>query len=195
LQVSDSTVNASAGLANGSNIAVNAGGSPIELQGSNLLASANAGNGGNITINDAGTTTLQQSGILARATAGNGGAINIQLTKGAVFVEDAQSLVSATSQTGNNGTVTISGPQTNFQSSLYVPLVSAAKPPELSANACQRDSSHSTFVREGQGGVAPAPDDYATGRAAGARAGESAAQAGPAATVAGNAPVRLAGCK
>jgi hypothetical protein len=195
LQISNSSVNASAGLANGSNIAVNAGGSPVELQGSTLLASANAGNGGNITINDAGTTTLQQSGILARATAGNGGAINIQLTKGAVFVEDAQSLVSATSQTGNNGTVTISGPQTNFQSSLYVPEVSAAKPPELSANACQRDSSHSTFVREGQGGVAPAPDDYATGRAAGARASESAAQARPAPAVAGNAPVRLAGCK
>jgi large exoprotein involved in heme utilization and adhesion len=189
-------VNASAGLANGSNIAVNAGGSPIELQGSTLLASANAGNGGNITINDAGNTTLQQSGILARATAGNGGAINIKLNKGAVFVEDAASLVSATSQTGNNGTVTISGPQTNFQSSLYVPEVSAAKPPELSANACQRDSSHSTFVREGQGGVAPAPDDYVTGRATGAPAGESAAQArGPAPSLAANAAVRLAGCK
>ncbi|HEY1312306.1 MAG TPA: hypothetical protein VGE92_00430, partial [Steroidobacteraceae bacterium] len=196
LQISDSSVNASAGLANGSNIAVNAGGGPIELQGSTLLASANAGNGGNITINDAGNTTLQQSGILARATAGNGGAINIKLNKGAVFVEDAASLVSATSQTGNNGTVTISGPQTNFQSSLYVPEVSAAKPPELSANACQRDSSHSTFVREGQGGVAPAPDDYVTGRAAGAPAGESAAlRGGPTPALAANSPVRLAGCK
>jgi fibronectin-binding autotransporter adhesin len=195
LQVSDSSVNASAGLANGSNIVIDAGGSPIELQRSTILASANAGNGGNITINDAGTTTLQQTGILARATAGNGGAINIQLKGGAVFVQDAQSLVSATSQTGNNGTVTISGPQTNFQSSLFIPEVSAAKSPELSANACQRDGSHSTFVREGRGGVAPGPDDYLTGPAADAAAAESAAQSS--ATALGSvaiAPARLADC-
>jgi large exoprotein involved in heme utilization and adhesion len=197
LVIADSSVNASAGLANGSNIVIDAGGSPVELQRSSILASAKAGNGGNITINDAGSTTLQQTGILAQAGPGNGGAINILLRGGAVFVQDAQSLVSATSQSGNNGTVTISGPQTNFQSSLFVPEVSAAKPPELSANACQRDSSHSTFVREGRGGVAPGPDDYVTGTAApsAAAGGESARQPGAAAADrVASMPVRTAGC-
>jgi hypothetical protein len=198
LLIADSSVNASAGLANGSNLVINAGGSPIRLQGSTILASATAGNGGNITINDAGTTTLQQTGILAQAGPGNGGAINIQLKAGALFVQDAQSLVSATSQSGNNGTVTISAPQTNFQSSLRIPDVSAAKAPELSANACQRDAGHSTFVREGRGGVTPGPDDYLPGRSASAvpAGGESAHQSGDTAPglVASTAVAGPAGC-
>jgi len=198
LLIADSNVNASAGLANGSNIVINAGGSPIRLQGSTILASATAGNGGNITINDAGTTTLQQTGILAQAGPGNGGAINIQLKAGALFVQDAQSLVSATSQSGNNGTVTISAPQTNFQSSLRIPDVSAAKAPELSANACQRDASHSTFVREGRGGVTPGPDDYLAGRPASEipAGGESAHRSGDTAPglVASTAVAGPAGC-
>jgi len=160
IAVTNSTISTKATVVNGSNIAVNANGSPVNLRGSVLTASAAGGNGGNITISDAGNTTLADGAIVAQAGPGNGGAINIKLRPGAVFVQDSQSIVSATSQTGNNGTVSINSPQTDLNSALRVPEVSVARPPELAANACTHDASHSTFVREGRGGVAPGPDGY-----------------------------------
>ena len=163
LEIFDSTISTKAQVVNGSNTVINAGGSQVLLQGSEISASATAGNGGNITINDAGDTVLARSAIVAQAGPGNGGAINIHLVNGAVFVQDSASIVSATSQTGNNGTVTINSPQTDLNSALRVPEVSAARTPELTANACKRDASHSTFVREGRGGVEPRPDSYLTG--------------------------------
>jgi filamentous hemagglutinin family protein len=166
LLIEGSTVTTTAQSANGSNILISPGGSPVTLQNSAILASAVEGNGGNITIgtptSQAGNTILESSGILAQAGPGNGGAINIDLQRGALFVQDSQSLVSATSASGNNGTVTINSPQTNFNSALATPDVSVAKAPELSSNACRRDKSRSTFVREGRGGIAPSPDGYQT---------------------------------
>jgi large exoprotein involved in heme utilization and adhesion len=161
--IADSTVTTQAAVTNGSNIVVNAGESPLLLTNSVITASAAAGNGGNITINNAGNTALQRSAIVAQAGPGNGGAINIGLKKGAIFIQDSESLVSATSKTGNNGTVTINSPQTDLNSALRVPEVSAARAPELTANACRHEGSHSTFVREGRGGVAPDPQDYLRG--------------------------------
>ena len=160
LLISDSTVTTQAAATNGSNIVINGGGSLMLLTNSLVTASAVAGNGGNITINNAGSTALQRSAIVAQAGPGNGGAINIGLQEGAVFVQDSQSLVSATSKTGNNGTVTISSPQTDLNSALRTPEVSVARAPELSANVCRREGSHSTFVREGRGGVPPDPEGY-----------------------------------
>lgn len=160
LLLDGSTVSTKAAVVNGSNIVVNAGGAPILMRGSLLTASATGGNGGNITINDAGNTALARGVIVAQAGPGNGGAINIRLEQGAVFVQDSQSLISATSQTGNNGTVSINSPQTDLNSALRVPEVSAARSPELAASACRHDETHSTFVREGRGGVTPGPGDY-----------------------------------
>jgi hypothetical protein len=118
-------------------------------------------------------TILQSSAILARADLGHGGSININLEPGtgfpqdnsepvAPFIQDSQSLVSADAKSGNNGTVTINGLQTNFNSALAVPNVSVEKAPELAHNACQREGNRSTFVREGRGGIASGPDSYQT---------------------------------
>jgi large exoprotein involved in heme utilization and adhesion len=147
----------------GGNITLDAGGSPLSLNHSSIDATAGAtGNGGNITISGLGRTILQSGGILAQADSGNGGAINIFLDKGALFVEDAESLVSAQSASGNDGTVTINSPQTNFNAALATPDVSVTKTPELTSNACRRDKNRSTFVREGHGGIPPGPDGYQT---------------------------------
>jgi hypothetical protein len=163
LSIIGSQITTQAQVTNGSNIVVNAGGSKIKLSNSVITASATAGNGGNITVNDAGDTALQRSAIVAQAGPGNGGAINIGLKQGALFIQDSESLVSATSKTGNNGTVTINSPQTDLNSALRVPEVSAARAPELTANACRHDGNHSTFVKEGRGGVAADPQGYLTG--------------------------------
>lgn len=160
LQFIDSTVTTQAVVTNGSNIVVNAGGSGVKLSNSVITASAVGGNGGNITVNDAGSTALQHTAIVAQAGPGNGGAINIGLKQGAVFVQDSESLVSATSKSGNNGTVTINSPQTDLNSALRVPEVSVAHGPELTANVCRHEGNHSTFVKEGRGGVAADPQGY-----------------------------------
>ena len=159
-EISGSTITTQAAVTNGSNIVVNAGGSEMLLSNSQVSASATGGNGGNITVTAAGNTVLHGSQIVAQAGPGDGGAINIGLKQGAVFVQDSTSLVSATSRTGNNGTVTIDSPQTDLNSALRVPVVSVAHAPELTANVCRHDSNRSTFVREGRGGVAPDPQGY-----------------------------------
>jgi hypothetical protein len=163
LLIGDSKVTTTAQVTNGSNIVVNAGGSTVKLSNSVITASAVGGNGGNITVNDAGNTALQRSAIVAQAGPGNGGAINIGLKQGALFIQDSESLVSATSKSGNNGTVTINSPQTDLNSALRVPEVSVARGPELTANVCRHEGSHSTFVKEGRGGVTPDPQGYLSG--------------------------------
>lgn len=164
--LSDSLITTTAVSSTGGNIQINGDGGPMTLRSSGIETSAGAnGNGGNITINDAGQTVLQSSGILAEANAGNGGAITINLASGALFVADSLSLVSAQSATGNNGVIIISTPASDLNSALTVPDVNVARTPELDSNVCKRSSSgsRSTFVREGRGGVAPAPDGYLNG--------------------------------
>ena len=166
LSLTDSQILTSATASTGGNIDIAAQGNPLTLTNSVIAASSNGGNGsngGNITITDVGRTILTGSGILAQANQGNGGAINLTLEPGALFIEDAQSLVSATSAAGNNGTVTINAPQTDLNSALAVPDVSVGRTPELTANACRRDRKRSTFVAEGRGGVKPSPDAYQSG--------------------------------
>jgi large exoprotein involved in heme utilization and adhesion len=53
---------------------------------------------------------LLNSQILAQATQGQGGAISINITNGGLFLPDATSTVSASSQFGVGGTVTIQSP-------------------------------------------------------------------------------------
>ncbi len=53
---------------------------------------------------------LQNSQILAQAVQGPGGNITINITNGGLFLPDANSTISASSQFGVNGTVTIQNP-------------------------------------------------------------------------------------
>jgi filamentous hemagglutinin family protein len=133
------------GIANAGNISINAG-RQLELQNASSIttttqsAQANGGNikiqaidrvrlvdstistsvkgaegsGGNITI-DPNVVVLQNSQVIAQAVQGTGGNITITTP---LFLADSTSLVSASSQFGLNGTVTIQSPTSNLSESL-----------------------------------------------------------------------------
>ena len=106
------------------------------------------GSGGNITI-DPNVVVLQNSQILAQAVQGAGGNITITTP---LFLADSSSLVSASSQFGVNGTVTIQSPTSNLSGSLG-PLTS--KPSQAQALLTQRcaalaNGQASSFVVAGR---------------------------------------------
>ncbi|BCA53118.1 hypothetical protein W02_02580 [Nitrospira sp. KM1] len=80
----------------------------VNLQGSAVSTSVlgGTGSGGNITI-DPNTVLLQNSQILANAVQGNGG--NISITTN-LLLPDATSLIKASSEFGQNGTIMIQSP-------------------------------------------------------------------------------------
>lgn len=106
--------------------------------------------------------TLQRGQIFARAVEGDGGSIWIDLEPGATLLRDSQSLISAASDQGNDGQVTINSPDLDLNAVVQPQDVSAEPPPELRANVCAPASGEkpSTFVRENRGGVVGAPDGY-----------------------------------
>jgi len=104
----DSAVTTQAAQASGGNISVLAT-DMVHLTNSQLNASVQGSAttvGGNITI-DPQFVILQNSQVLAQATQGQGG--NISITTN-LLLPDANSVISASSQFGVNGTVTIQSP-------------------------------------------------------------------------------------
>ena len=83
----------------------------VELNNSTISASVlnGAGGGGSVNI-DPLYVLLQNSQILAQAVQGPGGIITINITNGGLFLPDANSVISASSQFGVNGTITIQSP-------------------------------------------------------------------------------------
>ena len=108
----NSSVTTKSEHAGGGNVAINAT-DRFRLVNSQVNASAFI-NGGNISI-DPNLVVLQNSQILAQAIQGNGGNITITTP---LFLADSSSLVSASSQFGLNGTVTIQSPTSNLSGSL-----------------------------------------------------------------------------
>jgi filamentous hemagglutinin family protein len=158
-----SNITTNAVTAGGGNITLDAGGNSVLLRDSTIVASAGAaGTGGNILIDNLGRTIMQRSQILARADAGNGGTITLNLTKGALFLRDAQSTISADSNSGNDGQVAINSPDTDVNPAVKLQDAALGETPELSANGCTPaiDAARSTFVRDSRGGVTPSPDNY-----------------------------------
>jgi hypothetical protein len=91
------------------NVQVNRG---IQFTDSTLTTSVSGGPatiGGGISL-ESSVVKLQNSQVLSTATEGQGGTIN--LTASHRVVEDAASVISATSATGPNGSVTITAPVT-----------------------------------------------------------------------------------
>ena len=83
----------------------------VELNNSTISASVLDGTGGGGSVNiDPQYVLLQNSQILAQAVQGPGGIITINITNGGLFLPDANSVISASSQFGVNGTVTIQSP-------------------------------------------------------------------------------------
>ncbi|MDZ4853864.1 MAG: filamentous hemagglutinin N-terminal domain-containing protein, partial [Nitrospirota bacterium] len=111
-EAGNSSVTTKSNRAGGGNIEINAL-DQIRLVNSQVNASAFL-DGGNISI-DPNVVTLQNSQILAQAVQGAGGNIAIFTP---LFVADSTSLVSASSQFGLNGTVTIQSPTSNLSESL-----------------------------------------------------------------------------
>jgi len=112
----NASVTTEASQASGGNITVQTTDS-IRLVNSQINTSVQGGpttSGGNITI-DPAIMTLQNSQILAQAVQGAGG--NINITAG-TFLADQTSLVSASSQFGLSGTVTIQSPVSSLSGSL-----------------------------------------------------------------------------
>lgn len=166
----------SSGLGNAGSISINAGkqlavergsittqstklnGGNITIQASDLVrivdgkistsALTGGGNGGNISI-DPKVVLLQNSEVLAQAKDGNGGRISISTP---LYLKDQSSLVSADSQFGVNGTVTIQSPISNVSSTVGQ-LVSKTSPPQiLLQNRCVvlAGGDQSTFLLSGR---------------------------------------------
>jgi filamentous hemagglutinin family protein len=129
------------------------------------------GSGGNITI-DPDVVVLQNSQVIAQAVQGAGGNITITTP---LFLADSGSLVSASSQLGLNGTVTIQSPTSNLSGSLG-PLTS--KPSQAQALLTQRcaalaNGQTSSFVVAGREQLPADPGSWLTSPLAFAALGES----------------------
>lgn len=134
---------------NGGNITILASDLVRVIDGTISTSALNgSGNGGNITI-DPKVVLLQSSEILAQAKDGNGGSISI-ITP--LYLKDQASLVSADSQFGVNGTVTIQSPISNLSGTVGQ-LVSKTSPPQvLLQNRCVAlaGGEQSTFLLTGR---------------------------------------------
>jgi large exoprotein involved in heme utilization and adhesion len=110
--MTNSSLTAEASQAGGGAIKIttNPGGT-VQLFNSLISASVLDGMGGGGSVNiDPQYVILQNSQILAQAVQGPGGKIKINITNGGLFLPDANSLLSASSQFGVSGTVTIQSP-------------------------------------------------------------------------------------
>jgi filamentous hemagglutinin family protein len=116
----DARISTSAASANGGNISLSIGDLLYLRQGA-ITTSVNGtlGNGGNILV-DPQRLVLDRSQIIAQAVGGNGGNITIQANN---YLASADSLVSASSQLGISGTVSIIGQEMGLNGGL-VPLPS-----------------------------------------------------------------------
>lgn len=135
--------------ANGGNIDIRAV-ERVRLVDSRISTSVNGteGSGGNIFI-DPKVVVLQDSDVTARAIGGSGGNITFVTP---LFLQDSASTVSATSQRGASGTVTIQSPTSNLSETVGQ-LASKTSPPQvLLQNRCVAlaGGEQSTFILAGR---------------------------------------------
>ena len=164
--LNDSSITTEASEASGGQITINAP-EMVRLTNSEVSTSvkgvAGDSDGGNITI-DPQFVILQNSQLVAQANAGAGGAINVIA---GVFIADPSTLVSASSQSGPQGTVNIQSPVQNVSGELVVLSQDVSSAAALLGQQCAArvaDGKFSTFVvavREGlpvePGGFLPSP--------------------------------------
>ena len=175
LDMRDSSIKTEAGPSsggNGGNIDVQAV-DRVRLVNSSISTSvlSDGGNGGNIMI-DPNVVVLQGSDVVANAIQGAGGDITITTP---LFLADASSQVSASSQFGLNGTVTIQNPTSNLSGSLG-PLTS--KPSQAQTLLTQRcaalaNEQTSSFIVAGREQLPADPGGWLTSPLTFAALGES----------------------
>ncbi|MEE9412931.1 MAG: filamentous hemagglutinin N-terminal domain-containing protein [Methylococcales bacterium] len=125
------------------------------------------GNGGNINIKSGETNSTfvvlnNGSQIIAQANEGSGGNINISASS---LFKSPNSIIDASSQFGQSGTVVIDSPDTNvIEGALILPGsfldASALLSQRCAARGGKRSSS---FIVKPLEGIQPAPDDYLSG--------------------------------
>ena len=157
----NSSVKTEASQASGGNIDVRAI-DRVRLVNSTISTSVlgGSGTGGNITI-DPNVVVLQNSQVIAQAVQGAGGNITITTP---LFLADSNSLVSASSQFGLNGTVTIQSPTSNLSGSLGT---LATKPRQAQSLLTQRcaalaNGQASSFVVAGREQLPADPGGWLT---------------------------------
>ncbi len=148
---------AATSTANGGNIMLSIG-DFLYLVGSEITTSVKGetGNGGNIWI-DPQFAVLDHSSIIAQAVEGHGG--NIMINAG-TFIASADSIVSATSQLGVSGLVTINGPLVDLNGTLVVLSSELRSAVALTREACAARSNRlqSSLVEAGHGGLPQDPE-------------------------------------
>jgi filamentous hemagglutinin family protein len=150
----------------GGNITINTSNLTAK-KNSNLTTSAVGGDGGNINITADTILGLDNSDITANAVGGNGG--NINITTDLIYGYQARSQttpfedITASSELGIDGTVTINSPETSTEEDLIL----AAKKIELNeykkllTGSCLDENrpGREQFIYSG-GGIPESPDDY-----------------------------------
>ena len=153
----NSTITTLAGQgASGGNIKVTTSPEATVLLQNSLISASVAdgpGGGGNISI-DPQYVILQNSQILATAQ-GQGGAITITAN---LFLPDANSIVSADSGSGLNGTVTIQSPNAPGGGEIIPLWQGRCQPRRCSPNAAQRWPAGSSAASLWQAGTAYQPN-------------------------------------
>lgn len=156
----NASVTTEASHASGGNILIQATDS-IRLVNGQINTSVQGGpatSGGNIIL-DPAVVTLQNSQVLAQAVQGQGG--NINITAG-TFLADPGSIVSASSQFGLSGTVTIQSPVSSLSNTLATlpqrPL--QAQPLLRQRCAAQLDGHLSSFVVAGRDALPNEPGGW-----------------------------------
>ena len=159
LEMRDSSIKTEAAQASGGNIDIQAI-DRVRLVNSAISTSVRGGrgSGGNITI-DPNTVILQNSQIIAQAVQGAGGNITITTP---LFLADQTSHVSASSQFGLNGTVTIQSPTSNLSGSVGSLPSSMRQQPALQAQRCAAlyGGASSSFLIAGRDTIPTEPGGW-----------------------------------
>ncbi|MDR4465868.1 MAG: filamentous hemagglutinin N-terminal domain-containing protein [Nitrospira sp.] len=146
-------------LANGGNIDIRAI-DRIRIVNSTISTSVLGaeGNGGNIFI-DPKVVVLQGSEVTAKAVGGAGGNITFVTP---LFLTDSASLVSASSERGPSGTVTIQSPTSNLSGAVGQLTAKTSPPQVLLQNRCVAKSSsqQSSFILAGRDALPANPGGW-----------------------------------
>ena len=152
-------ISAEAAAGNGGNITIVAG-DLVALNNSEITTTvaSNVGNGGNIDI-DPIFIVLVDSRIIANASAGSGG--NIRLTADHILADD-QSIVSASSDLGIDGTVAIDAPDTDLTGGLTTLNADFLNAAALLAQQCAARGGQTvaSLTATGRGGLPSGPNQY-----------------------------------
>ena len=156
LDMNGSSVTATAVGGDGGNIKISAK-KIINLNDSEISSTVNGenGNGGNIII-DPDFLVLNKSKIVADAVGGNGG--NISMSAGR-FIASSDSVVSASSNLGIDGTVVIDAPKTDIHGKVTPISADYLKGEEMVPAYCAaRKGVAGGLVVKGRDGLPPSPE-------------------------------------